>query len=181
VGAEGYQVSFLSRIFSGKREREAYRPLYGAIVNAGRDPAWYVEGQVPDTIDGRFDMIAALLTLVLLRLEAEGDVARTPSVLLTELFIDDMDGSIRQLGIGDIVVGKHIGKMMGALGGRLTTFRSEMAEGGDFTGPATRNIFHDAPPSQAGLNFVSSRLKHFSEKLREMPGQVILKGELPQL
>jgi cytochrome b pre-mRNA-processing protein 3 len=174
-------VSFLSRIFSGKREREAYRPLYGAIVNAGREPAWYVEGQVPDTIDGRFDMIAALLTLVLLRLEAEGDVARTPSVLLTELFIDDMDGSIRQLGIGDIVVGKHIGKMMGALGGRLTTFRSEIAEGGDFTGPATRNIFHDAPPSQAGLNFVSSRLKHFSEKLREMPGQVILKGELPQL
>jgi cytochrome b pre-mRNA-processing protein 3 len=174
-------VSFLSRIFSGKREREAYRPLYGAIVNAGRHPAWYVEGQVPDTIDGRFDMIAALLTLVLLRLEVEGDAARTPSVLLTELFIDDMDGSIRQLGIGDIVVGKHIGKMMGALGGRLTTFRSEIAEDGDFRGPATRNIFHDAPPSKAGLAFVSSRLKDFSRKLCEMPTQAILEGELPHL
>ena len=174
-------MSFLTRIFSGKREREAYRPLYGAIVNAGRDPAWYLEGQVPDTIDGRFDMIAALLTLVLLRLEDEGDAARTPSVLLTELFIDDMDGSIRQLGIGDIVVGKHIGKMMGALGGRLTTFRAEIAEGGDFKGPAARNLFHDAPPSESALGFASRRLKMFSQKLRETSAEAILTGELPSL
>lgn len=174
-------MSFLTHIFGGKREREAYRGLYGAIVNAGRDPAWYLDGQVPDTIDGRFDMIAALLTLVLLRLEAEGDAARTPSVLLTELFIDDMDGSIRQLGIGDIVVGKHIGKMMGALGGRLTAFRSEIGEGGDFRGPAARNIFHDAPPGEAALDFVSSRLKGFSGKLQETPAETILTGELPRL
>ena len=174
-------MSFLTRIFSGKREREAYRALYGAIVNAGRDPAWYLDGQVPDTIDGRFDMIAALLTLVLLRLETEGDATRTQSVLLTELFIDDMDGSIRQLGIGDIVVGKHIGKMMGALGGRLTAFRAEIAEGGDFTGPVRRNIFHDAPPTEAAVEFVSGRLKSYSSKLQEASAQAILRGELPHL
>ena len=150
-------------------------------MNAGRDPAWYLEGQVPDTIDGRFDMIAAVLTLVLLRLEAEGEATRTPSVLLTELFIDDMDGSIRQLGIGDIVVGKHIGKMMGALGGRLTTFRAEITGGGNFTGPASRNIFRDAPPNAAALAFVSDRLLGFSRKLQEIPAGTILRGELPSL
>jgi cytochrome b pre-mRNA-processing protein 3 len=174
-------VSFLARIFSGKREREAYRVLYGAIVNAGRDPAWYVEGQVPDTVDGRFDMISALLALVLLRLEAEGELTRSASVLLTETFIDDMDGSIRQLGIGDVVVGKHIGKMMSALGGRLSAFRAEIAEGGDFTCPVVRNIFHDAAPAEAAVSFVSSRLRSFSLKLQQLPAGAILAGELPQL
>ena len=120
-------MSFLARIFGGKSEREAYRPLYDAVVNAARDPAWYIEGQVPDTMDGRFDMIAAVTALVLLRLEAEGEAGRGPSVLLTETFIDDMDATLRQMGVGDHVVGKHVGRMMSALGGRLAAFREARA------------------------------------------------------
>ena len=84
---------------------------------------------MPDTIDGRFDMIAAILALVLLRLEAEGEAGRDPSVLLTEIFIDDMDGTLRQIGIGDYVVGKHVGRMMSALGGRLAAFRDARRAG----------------------------------------------------
>jgi hypothetical protein len=89
-------------------------PLYQAVVHRGRAVHWYVEGGVPDTLDGRFDMIAAVLTLVLLRLE-QADL-RHESVWLTELFIDDMEGQLRQIGIGDLVVGKHVGRMMSALG-----------------------------------------------------------------
>ena len=90
-------------------------------------------------------MIAAILALVLLRLEAEGNAGRDPSVLLTEIFIDDMDGTLRQIGIGDYVVGKHVGRMMSALGGRIAAFREAPAapRGG------RRNIFHEAPPSEA--------------------------------
>ena len=54
-----------------------------------------------------------------------------PSVLLTEIFIDDMDGTLRQIGIGDYVVGKHVGRMMGALGGRLTAFARRAGGGLD--------------------------------------------------
>jgi cytochrome b pre-mRNA-processing protein 3 len=79
-------------------------------------------------------MIAALLTLVLLRLEDEGMRRARPPCSSPNSY-RRYGRKHRQLGIGDIVVGKHIGKMMGALGGRLTTFRSEIAEGGDFTGP----------------------------------------------
>src|SRR4051794_41844986 len=64
-------------------------------------------------------MVAAVTALVLLRLEAEGEGGRAPAVLLTETFIDDMDATLRQVGIGDYVVGKHVGRMMSALGGRL--------------------------------------------------------------
>ena len=173
-------MTFLTRIFGGgKQEREAYRPLYDAVVNAGRDPAWYVAGQVPDTIDGRFDMIAALMALTLLRLETEDACTRRSSVLLTELFIDDMDGCMRQIGIGDLMVGKHIGKMMGALGGRLTAFRAEIEAGGDFTAVVAKNIFHGAPPDPETLDYVSRRLRELHNKLQALPCETILKGSFP--
>ena len=173
-------MSFLARIFGSKREREAYRPLYDAIVNAGRDPAWYLEGEVPDTIDGRFDMIAALLALVLIRLEAEQERTRTASVLLTELFIDDMEGIVRQLGIGDLMVGKHVGRMVGALGGRLAAFRAAVKDGSGFAEPVRRNIFHDAPPSQEAVDFVSARLSQFHSGLESTPLDPVLAGRIPR-
>jgi cytochrome b pre-mRNA-processing protein 3 len=148
-------------------------------VNKGRDPAWYLEGQVPDTIDGRFDMISAILALVLVRLEADEDRTRTASVLIAEIFIDDMDGSIRQLGAGDVVVGKRIGKMMGALGGRIGAFRTAIEADEDFTAPVTRNIFHDAPPAPEAVAFVSSRLRGFYTSLEALDADAILRGELP--
>ena len=171
-------MSILRRIFGGRSDRETLRPLYGRVVAYGRDPAWYREGQVPDTLDGRFDMIAAVLALVLLRLERDEDAAR-PSVLLAELFIEDMDGSIRQMGIGDLMVGKHVGNMMGALGGRLSAFREAIGAGGNFDGPVERNIFHDAPPSSQAVRFVSDRLQAFHGGMEARPVDEILSGELP--
>jgi cytochrome b pre-mRNA-processing protein 3 len=175
----GNQLSFLSRIFGGKQPREAYRALYNAIVNGGRDTAWYLEGQVPDTIDGRFDMISSVLALVLVRLEADEPQTRTASVLLAELFIEDMDRSIRELGTGDVVVGKRIGKMMGMLGGRIGAFRSAIEQDEDFTAPVIRNVFRDAPPSPEAVAFVSSRLRGFYTSLEATDVAAILRGELP--
>lgn len=174
-------MSFLSKIFGGRNQRRALLPLYTAIVAAGRDPAWYEQGQVPDTIDGRFDMLAALLALVLLRLEADGAATSADSALLAETFVDDMDGSLRQIGIGDLMVGKHIGKMMGALGGRLTSLRSAKAAGGGFEGPVRHNIFHDSPPSEEAVAFVAARLNSFTAALDAMPAEALLRGAVPAL
>jgi cytochrome b pre-mRNA-processing protein 3 len=167
-------LSFLQRIFGERKERARWAPLYAAIVAAGRDPGWYREGGVPDTIDGRFDMVAALTALVLLRLEALGAEGRGPAILLTELFIDDMDAALRQIGIGDYVVGKHVGRMMGALGGRLAAFRA-----GDFTAAARRNIFHDAPPSDEALALVAGRLERFAAALDSASLETLTEGRLP--
>jgi cytochrome b pre-mRNA-processing protein 3 len=166
-------LSFLQRIFSERKRRARWAPLYAAIVAAGRDPGWYCEGGVPDTIDGRFDMVAAITALVLLRLEALGEAGRGPSILLTELFIDDMDASLRQIGIGDYVVGKHVGRMISALGGRLAAFRA-----GDFEQAARRNIFHDSPPSDEALAVVAGRLKRFAQALDETGLDALAEGKL---
>lgn len=173
-------MSLLRRIFGEAKERAALDPLYRAIVAAGRDPSWYLAGEVPDTIDGRFDMIAALTALVLLRLEAEGEAGQAPSVLLTELFIQDMDGEMRQLGIGDYVVGKHVGRMVGALGGRLGAYRTAQAEDG-FEEAVRRNIFRDAPPSDAAVGIVAVRLKEYSAALAASSMADLLAARLPEL
>jgi cytochrome b pre-mRNA-processing protein 3 len=171
-------VNFLSRLFGDRREREALRPLYDALVREGRDPAWYREGAVPDTIEGRFDMISAVLALVLLRLEREGEGARRESALLTETFIDDMDGTLRQLGIGDFVVGKHVGKLMGALGGRLGAFRDALAGGGDLEPAVRRNVFRDSPASEEEVAFVANGLRALQARLDSASLESLVRGEL---
>ena len=183
AGTRGVNLSFLSRILgSGRSDRTRMLPLYRAIVAIGRDPAWYRAGQVPDTIDGRFDVIAAAMTLVLLRLEREEDrEARAATTLLTELFVDDMDGSLRQIGIGDLVVGKHMGRMMGALGGRLGAFREALGDEAAFRGAVRRNVFHETPSSEEALAFVCGRLQRFHEALAASEVRALIEGKVPSL
>jgi cytochrome b pre-mRNA-processing protein 3 len=172
--------SILSRMFKPKAGREQYRALYDEIVRQGRDPAWYIEGGVPDTIDGRFDMIAAILALLLLRLEREGASTSQVSVWITETFIEDMEGCIRQIGIGDLKVGKHVGNMVGALGGRLTAFRTANEAGTGFETSVRRNIFHDSVPANAKLAFVQARLERFQADLAGTSVETLLAGKMPR-
>ena len=172
-------MSFLQRLFGMTKERETLMPLYLALVEIGRDPDWYRQGQVPDTLDGRFDMLAAITALALLRIETEGESGKTPSILLTEIFIEDMDGTLRQIGIGDYVVGKHIGRMMGALGGRLGAFRDGI-ESGRIDDAVRRNIFHEAPPSDAALAFVTGRLEEFRAGLAATSAVDLYAGMIPR-
>jgi cytochrome b pre-mRNA-processing protein 3 len=60
--------------------------------------------------------------------------------LLTELFVEDMDGQLRESGVGDIVVGKHIGKLMASLGGRLGAYRTALAGESAFAEALQRNV-----------------------------------------
>jgi cytochrome b pre-mRNA-processing protein 3 len=171
-------MSFLTRIFGGRKERAALEPLYCAIVERGRDPPWYRDGGVPDTLDGRFDMLASLLALVLLRMEQEGAPARRAGVLLTETFIDDMDGTVRQMGIGDHVVGKHVGRMMSALGGRLAAYR-EASDEAAFAAAVRRNVSRDAPAAEADPGLVASRLAAFRDALGGVAYADLLEARLP--
>jgi cytochrome b pre-mRNA-processing protein 3 len=152
--------------------------LYAAIVAEARDPAWYLGGQVPDTVEGRFDMVSAMLALVLLRLEAEGKKGRRESVLLTETFVDDMDSSLRELGTGDLMVGKGIGKLMGALAGRMASFRESMAGAADFGESVRRNVFRDEAPSEEAVRFVAERLRKRHVALGAVPLDSLLAGDL---
>lgn len=171
-------MSFLSRIFGERKERQALRPLYEAAVRTGRDPGWYLEGGVPDTMTGRFDVISSVVALVLLRMESDGEAARKETVLLTELFIDDMDATLRESGTGDLVVGKRVGKLMQALGGRLGAYRDALAGEGDLHLAVRRNVFRDSPPSGEVVPVVAERLRALHARLAGIPLERLVAGEL---
>jgi len=170
-------MSLLQRLF-GKTEPDAKAalvPLYNQIVAKAREPHWYVEGKVPDSVDGRFDMVAAILTLVLLRLENDKSSAQAMAYL-TELFVDDMDGQLREFGIGDMIVGKHIGRIMGALGGRLGAFREAMADETKFDEAILRNIYRSENADPIALAHVRDGLLAVERSLGGQLPEMIVEG-----
>lgn len=115
-------MSFLSRLLgTGPDPREVVRPLWHRVVELARRPEYYRDYMVADTVAGRFDMITAILCAVMVRVEASE--MRSESALLAELFVEDMDGQLRQFGVNDVVIGKRVGRLMSVLGGRLGAYR----------------------------------------------------------
>lgn len=172
-------MKFLKTLFGfGPDPREELVPLYSAIVTEARNPFWYAQAGVPDTLDGRFDMVAAILSLVLVRIEAEGDAGRAASALLTEVFIDDMEGQIRQLGIGDVIVGKHLGKMVAAMGGRLSAYRDVIDDPAAFEEALVRNLWRGEPGPDAKPALAGERLRGVAAELKATPWDVLMAGAL---
>jgi cytochrome b pre-mRNA-processing protein 3 len=180
LGAKGQArlATLFKRLLGGRRDARALVPLYDAIVREARQAHWYVEGRVPDTLDGRFDMVSTVLSLVLLRMETLGEQAREPSARLTELFVTDMDGQLRQHGIGDLVVGKHIGRMMSQVGGRLTAYREGLADGGDLTGAIARNVYRGADVAEAAKAHVETGLHTLAAGLETRDLAALLAGDI---
>lgn len=130
-------MSFLSRLLQRRGDdRDPLRPLWYRIAELARDPRWFAPTAqtrgVADTVAGRFDAITLVLCAVLLRMEQDPALI-APSVRLTELFVEDMDGQLRESGVGDLMVGKHIGKLVSTLGGRLGAYREALAGADDDT------------------------------------------------
>ncbi|WP_443969864.1 ubiquinol-cytochrome C chaperone family protein [Sphingobium sp. CR28] len=172
-------MNILSALFPRKDDRAALRPLYAALVAQARQPHWYEEGAVPDTIDGRFDMLAATVAIALMRLDALD--ARVESVQLTEIFIEDMDGQIRQIGFGDLVVGKQVGRMMSALGGRLAAYRAALApeaEPGALGEALVRNLYRGEPPKPQALAHTDAHLRGLHARVAARPLDALLTGEV---
>ena len=166
-------MGLLSRLFGDRRDRSDLMPLYNAVVAEARRPDWYRRGLVPDTMDGRFDMVALVLSLVLLRLERDGEAGALPSVLLTEVFIDDMDGTMREVGFGDLVVGKRVGGIMGMLGGRLGAYRD-----GDRKEAVIRNVYRDAPPDEPCVNELVAMSTALETRIAAVTTADLMKGSL---
>ena len=134
-------MALFDRLLGRKPEETNLRPLWHRVVEIAREPQWYATGGIADSVPGRFDAISTVLSLVLLRMEAS-EAVRGETARLTELFVADMDGQLRQSGVGDVVMGKHMGRLMSALGGRIDAFRAALAQPDDtaLTAAVERNI-----------------------------------------
>jgi cytochrome b pre-mRNA-processing protein 3 len=170
------QVNLFKRLFARDDDRALMRPLYSAVAAQARLPHWYVEGAVPDTIEGRFEMVTLILSLVLIRFDALGAEAAGPAALLAETFVEDMDGQLRELGMGDVVVGKHIGKMMSALGGRMGAYRTGLAGETPIEAALIRNLYAGSAPDAVALAHVETRARALLEGLNQRSLSILLGG-----
>lgn len=161
------------RVFGREVEREQLLPLYQAVIAEARRPEWYLNAGVPDTIDGRFDMVALVLSFVLIRLEREGQWGREEAVRLTELFIDDMDGQVRESGFGDLGVGKQVGKIMSALGGRLGAYRGQ-----DRRQALLRNLYRGREPGLTELTTAEAMVGALEAGIAVVPRRALIEGRL---
>ncbi len=162
-------MTILSRLFgkSAPDPKNNLRPLYTRVIAKGRELHWYEEGQVPDTMDGRFDMIASVLAILLLRMEQLSGAAQD-SAYLTELFVDDMDAQMREAGIGDVVVAKDMGKIMSILGGRLGAFRGAFDDPARLDAAIERNIESTGAASSVNRAHLAAMLRAYWQELQNL-------------
>ena len=153
--------------------------LYRRIVELARSPSWFQAGAVPDTVDGRFDAVALVLALILLRLERPDtkEQAARLSVDLTERFIADMDGSLRQMGVGDPTVGKQVGHMVGALGGRLGAYRDALAGSAPLSDALERNLYRGTVDPVA-LAWSEGEVRRLVDRIDALPEADLREGRL---
>jgi cytochrome b pre-mRNA-processing protein 3 len=158
----------LKRLF--QRPPPAEREGYAAIVAAARHPLLYAECGVEDSLDGRFDMIALHAFLVLDRLK--GADAAFRQALVDELF-QDMDRSLREMGVGDLSVGKKVRKMAEVFYGRIAAYDRALAgPEGELAAAIARNVFPDSPEA-AGSPGVQRLAAYVLDQRAHLAGQPV--------
>lgn len=126
-----------------RRREQTAHDLYVAVINQARRPVFYLEYGVPDSLDGRFDLIILHAFLIMRRLRAAGEgateaEARELAQVLFDLMFADMDQNLRELGVSDTSVGKRVKQMARAFYGRVAAYEEALAAGGSGLDDALR-------------------------------------------
>ncbi len=129
---------------------------YGLLTEAARQPEFYLHLKAPDTVMGRFEMLSAVLILYFRRTAQSGQSAQEIAQEIIDAFFEDLDHSIRELGIGDLSVPKRMKKLAGMFYGRLESYAKALeATDRDALSAALSRNFHpsaiDQPVAMDGL------------------------------
>jgi cytochrome b pre-mRNA-processing protein 3 len=115
------------RLARRARPRGAGRVLYAAAVRQSRAASLYAALGAPDTIEGRFEILTLHVILLIEALRGRGGAARVSSQALFDTYVSDLDGALREMGVGDLTVGKRMRTLGGAFYGRAASYREALA------------------------------------------------------
>jgi cytochrome b pre-mRNA-processing protein 3 len=168
----------IARLFR-KPERSLATQLYTGVVEAGRQPRFYAAWGVEDSLDGRFDMVVLHLCLLLRRLDGAGPVAAQRQMELIEVFIEDMDLTVRELGAGDLGVGKRVKSMADALNGRRNAYTNALNSGDlpALEAALTRNVYRER--GTIGVEQLAAYVVAQADNLARQPIEPIIAGQSP--
>ena len=140
----------LQNLFRTRPRERLGQPLYELAVRQARDPGFYTQLGVADRIDARFELYTLHVLLLVMRLRDEGERGAQAGQDLFDAYVSALDHALRELGVGDISVGKKMRKLGEALYGRMTAYEAPL-RGGDaaaLSAGLARNIYdsEDAAP-----------------------------------
>jgi cytochrome b pre-mRNA-processing protein 3 len=172
-------ISALKKIFAPQPYQQEAHQLYVTLVEQARAPLFYSEYQVPDTIDGRFDMIVLHVCLLCKRLrDIDSDASIELSRALMETFFADMDRSLREMGSTDTGVGKRIKKMSQAYFGRLQAYDDAWGNTTALKDALKRNLYRNAEVSNSSLDTLTSYTIHRTEQFGTLSMDLLAAGKL---
>lgn len=166
---------------TGRQRRAAAHRAYVALVSQARQPVFYGQWGVPDTNDGRFEMIGLHLMLVIRRLRGLGEPGETLARELLEVMIGDLDRSLREIGVGDLSVGKRVQGMVRSYLGRVAAIEPAL----DRQDPAPirqaleRNLYQTGKvPAPLHVQALAHYLIRQDEALAGQPADGLIEGRL---
>jgi cytochrome b pre-mRNA-processing protein 3 len=165
-------------LFRKSVDTEAVYAVYSAIMAQSRQPHFYADWGVPDTVTGRFDMICLHLALMFGRLRSEGKAAADFSQALFDCFFKDMDRSLREMGVTDLGVPRKIQNMGNLLYGLMANLNEAVAvrDRAAVVDVLTRNVFAGEPAE--GAQRLADYVQAEAERLRGLPTTEIVAGRL---
>jgi len=148
--------SLFARLTGEPRRGQA---IFAVAVTEARRPHWFVQGEVPDTLNGRFAVLATITALIMVRLEREGPAGEQTSVALTERLVESLDTEIREMGVGDPTLGKQVRKLVGAVSARVDRWRALLQTDADWTDEIRRSMYLDEPANPNAVTYSESELR----------------------
>lgn len=170
--------SLIARILGGPGEvKQVADLLFNRLVAQARQPVFFRELGVPDTVDGRFDMLALHAFLVFQRLKGQGPRGADLAQSLYDVIIADLEASLRQLGAGDAGVGKRIRIMTEALQGRVVAYETALAGSHlEVEGAVRRNLYGTVDPDMDAVRAVTAYLRQAKALADRQPIDRIQRG-----
>lgn len=151
---------------------------YDVIVAQARQPYFYLQGGVADTLDGRFDLIVLHAFLVMHRTTGEGKRAEGFNQALFDIMFKDMEANLRAIGVSDLRVAKKVKQMARAFYGRSVAYRDALADRHDdaLTDALRRNLYRLSDPGDEQVATVVHYIRSQSAALAAQPTATVLDG-----
>jgi len=169
------------RLFERHQRERTVAGLYGRIVTQARHEGFYTDAGVPDTLEGRFELIALHAWLVMRRLREGGEAALEFNQLLFDFMFADMDSCLRELGVGDLKVGERIKDMARHFYGRVAAYESGLAPDAAadaLAGALDRNLYGSTLPDREHLDAMAGYIRREAARLSDVDVERIMAGEI---
>jgi cytochrome b pre-mRNA-processing protein 3 len=169
----------LASLFRRNPHRSAAHTAYTQIVARAREPAFFLDCAVPDTLDGRFELIALHAFLVLNRLKTDHAATADFAQELFDAMFADLDRGLREMGASDIGVGRHVKEMAKGFYGRILAYEQGLARGGDQLGDALRrNLYGTASPPPEAVAAMAHYIRLQAAALADATLESLLSGQM---